>query len=92
MKKAIVTIPAFLLCIALAQAKTVDRILVQVNEDIIFKHQPIHKTLEQGGLFGPSRNGECCIGQRLGDTAIARRTLPISRAAWRRCATIFAPT
>ena len=35
MKKAIVTIPAFLLCIALAQAKTVDRILVQVNEEII---------------------------------------------------------
>jgi peptidyl-prolyl cis-trans isomerase SurA len=35
MKKAIVTIQAFFLCLALAQAKTVDRVLVQVNEDII---------------------------------------------------------
>jgi peptidyl-prolyl cis-trans isomerase SurA len=35
MKKAIVIIPALFLCFALAQAKTVDRILVQVNDDII---------------------------------------------------------
>ena len=54
MKKAIVTIPAFLLCIALAQAKTVDRILVQVNEDIIFKHQPIDKTPERRCFFCPA--------------------------------------